>query len=93
MDAGTHDDRIAVLSDVHGNCWALRAVLADVDKHRQGTQTSDPGEQPSSCRRGHHRLRIAGQALGKADSIPYHMRREWKALAMCRRRCRARQAA
>jgi putative phosphoesterase len=31
----THDDRqrLAVLSDVHGNAWALRAVLADAKRH------------------------------------------------------------
>ena len=26
--------RLAVLSDVHGNAWALRAVLADGERHR-----------------------------------------------------------
>lgn len=25
--------RLAVLSDIHGNTWALQAVLADVERH------------------------------------------------------------
>ena len=29
----TSHHRLAVLSDIHGNTWALRAVLADVERH------------------------------------------------------------